>query len=85
VGRGDVGSRDVGSRDKDTASAALRWQLGSDLAVLDQLSEPECAELVEMISEVRATQRAALDKALAEVVGKLPRLARGPARRIMFG
>jgi hypothetical protein len=68
-----------------TAGAALREQLGADLAVLDELSESECAELLEMIARVRATQRKALDTSIAEVLGKLPRLIRGPARKIMFG
>jgi hypothetical protein len=67
------------------AGAALREQLGADLAVLDELSEPECAELLDMIARVRATQRKALDSSIAEVLGKLPRLIRGPARGIMFG
>jgi hypothetical protein len=67
------------------ASSKLRRQLGSDLDVLDQLTEPECFELLGLIDDVRATQKAALDAAIGEVLAKLPRLARIPARRIMFG
>ena len=67
------------------AGAALREQLGADLAVLDELSEPECAELLDLIERVRVTQRKALDTSIAEVLNKLPRLVRGPARKIMFG
>jgi hypothetical protein len=72
------------SRDSD-ASSALRRQLGSDLDVLDQLTEPESTELLGLIDDVRAAQKVALDAALGEVLGKLPRLVRLPARKIMFG
>jgi hypothetical protein len=72
------------SRDSD-ASSALRRQLGSDLDVLDQLTEPESTELLGLIDDARAAQKAALDAALGEVLGKLPRLVRVPARKIMFG
>lgn len=70
---------------KRDASSALRRQLGSDLDVLDQLTEPESAELLGLIDDVRAAQKVALDAALGEVLGKLPRLVRLPARKIMFG
>ena len=70
---------------KGDASSALRRQLGSDLDVLDQLTEPECAELLGLIDDARAAQKVALDAALGEVLGKLPRLVRLPARKIMFG
>lgn len=71
--------------DRSDARAALRRQLGADLTVLDELSEAECAELLEMIAEVRETQRQALDRSLNQVLGNLPRLVRGPARKILFG
>jgi hypothetical protein len=74
----------VANRKRD-ASSALRRQLGSDLDVLDQLTEPESAELLGLIDDVRAAQKVALDAALGEVLGKLPRLVRLPARKIMFG
>lgn len=53
--------------------------------MLDLLGESECAELLELIDDARVTQKLALDRALDEVLGKLPRLVRGPARKIMFG
>jgi hypothetical protein len=74
----------VGNRNSEAASV-LRRQLGADLAVLDQLTEAECAELLQMISEVRAAQREALNKSLGKLIDKLPRLVRVPARKIMFG
>jgi hypothetical protein len=67
------------------APSALRRQLGSDLDVIDQLTESECAELLGLIDDARAAQKVALDTALGEVLGKLPRLVRVPARKIMFG
>ena len=70
---------------KGDASAALRRQLGADLEVLGQLTEPECAELLTMIEDVRSAQRQALDASLGDVLGKLPRLVRAPARKIIFG
>lgn len=74
----------MGNRNSQAASV-LRRQLGADLAVLDQLTEAECAELLQIISEVRAAQREALHKSLGKVIDKLPRLVRVPARKIMFG
>jgi hypothetical protein len=75
---------DVRDRNVD-AKTALREQLGPDLAVLDLLTEQESAELQVLIDDARATQRKALDASISEVLGRLPRLARGPARKIMFG
>jgi hypothetical protein len=67
------------------AGGNLRTELGDDLEVIDQLTDDECAELMAMIDAARRTQRAALDTSITEVLGHLPRLARLPARKIMFG
>lgn len=67
------------------ARTALRTRLGDDLDALALLSEQESAELLGLIDNARAVQRKALDASISEVLGRLPRLARGPARRIMFG
>lgn len=67
------------------AGAALRRRLGPDLTVLDELDELESAELLALIDEARVSQKAALDRSLDEVLGMLPRLVRGTARKIMFG
>ncbi|HWN36497.1 MAG TPA: hypothetical protein VNP03_27350 [Pseudonocardia sp.] len=70
---------------KVDARTALRQRLGDDVDALALLSEQESAELLGLIDEARAVQRKALDASIGEVLGRLPRLARGPARRIMFG
>jgi len=57
------------------ASSALRRQLGSDLEVLDQLTEPECTELLGLIDDARAAQKSALD-----AVGTCLRRCWRPAR-----
>lgn len=70
---------------KVDARTALRQRLGDDVGALAMLSEQESAELLGLIDDARAVQRKALDASITEVLGRLPRLARGPARRIMFG
>jgi hypothetical protein len=70
---------------KADARTALRKRLGDDVDALALLSEQESAELLGLIDNARAVQREALDASISEVLGRLPRLARGPARRIMFG
>ncbi|HEY2204371.1 MAG TPA: hypothetical protein VGH99_07840 [Pseudonocardia sp.] len=65
--------------------AALRAELGDDLDVLDQLSPAESSALLDMIQQAREDQRRALDAALSDVLRYLPRLVRGPARKILFG
>lgn len=67
------------------ALASLRERLGPDLAVLDELSPDEAAELLELIAAARDTQQAALDEAVEAALGHLPKLVRGTARRILFG
>ncbi|HEX4252343.1 MAG TPA: hypothetical protein VH008_31075 [Pseudonocardia sp.] len=70
---------------KADARTALRQRLGDDLDALALLSEQESAEMLGLIENASAEQRKALDASIGEVLGRLPRLARGPARRIMFG
>lgn len=67
------------------AIRGLRAELGDDLAVLDELTDDECAELLSMVRTAKVDQRKALDDALNEVLRYLPRLVRGPARKILFG
>ncbi|HEY1968029.1 MAG TPA: hypothetical protein VGH89_08790 [Pseudonocardia sp.] len=66
-------------------TAELRAELGKDLDVLDSLTQDEQAELLEMVRQARAGQHQALDGALNQVLKHLPRLVRGPARKILFG
>jgi hypothetical protein len=67
------------------STAELRAELGDNLDVLDSMSPDERAELLEMVRQARTGQRQALDAALNEVLKNLPRLVRGPARKILFG
>ncbi|HZZ49328.1 MAG TPA: hypothetical protein VFE65_20780 [Pseudonocardia sp.] len=67
------------------AIRGLRAELGDDLAVLDELTDDECAELLSMVRTAKVDQRKAIDDALNEVLRYLPRLVRGPARKILFG
>lgn len=62
----------------------LRRELG-ELDVLGQLDEDEAGELLGMFRAARRTQNKALDGAIDEVLGHLPRLVRMPARKIVFG
>jgi hypothetical protein len=76
----------VSAADRETeATRALRAELGGDLAVLDELTPDECAELLAMVRTAKVDQRKAIDDALNEVLRYLPRLVRGPARKILFG
>jgi hypothetical protein len=76
----------MSATDRDTeAIRGLRAELGDDLEVLDTLTSDECAELLSMVRAAKVDQRKAIDDALTEVLGYLPRLVRGPARKILFG
>jgi hypothetical protein len=76
----------VSGTDRGTdAIRGLRAELGDDLAVLDELTDDECAELLSMVRTAKVDQRKAIDDALNEVLRYLPRLVRGPARKILFG
>ena len=66
------------------SASELRAELG-DLDVLAELSEDEAADLLAMIRTARTTQNKALDDAVNEVLRYLPKLVRGPARKIVFG
>jgi hypothetical protein len=66
------------------SASELHAELG-DLDVLAELSEEESAGLLAMIRTARRTQNKALDDAIGEVLHHLPRLVRGPARKIVFG
>ena len=66
------------------SSHDLRSELG-DLDVLAELSDDEAAELVTMIRATRRSQNKALDAAINDVLRHLPRLVRGPAKKIVFG
>lgn len=65
--------------------AELREKLGPDLAVVEELTDQESGELLELIDQARREETRALGEALDEALGHLPRLLRGTARAIVFG
>lgn len=68
-----------------TANADLRRVLGEDLEVVSLLSEAESSELLDLFEDARRRQQESLDASLDVVLGHLPRLLRGSARKILFG
>ena len=67
------------------AAADLQSELDQTVDALKLLTAVETAELHGMFTRARADQRQALDAAMAEVLGHLPRLIRAPARKILLG
>ena len=63
----------------------LRRALRSDDAVLDELTDAESAQLYELLQHARRRQQTSLDESIDVALRYLPRLARGPARKILFG
>jgi hypothetical protein len=72
------GSRVAG--DKKELSA----QLGG-AAIVGELTDAECAELVSMIAAVRRSRMKAMFSAIDQALNHLPRLLRGPAKKILLG
>lgn len=64
--------------------AALRRELGEDLAALAALSEDECEQLLGLIRRAKSNQQRDLSAAIASTLDHLPRLLRIPARKILF-
>lgn len=68
---------------KDAAIQALRQQLGgSPPAGLSALSEEQLRDLAAAIADARHRQAAALEEAGARALGRIPRLLRGPVRKL---
>ncbi len=63
---------------------ALKDALGDDLAVLDELTDAEAAELLEMYDAAREEATTDLLASLDESLRHVPRLIRGPVRMILF-
>ncbi|HET7689627.1 MAG TPA: hypothetical protein VFK41_04575 [Nocardioidaceae bacterium] len=63
---------------------ALSDQL-SGCAVVQQLTEDEAAELLAMVKAVRRSRLKAMFSSIEEALGHLPRVLRGPARKILLG
>jgi hypothetical protein len=70
-----------------SARKALEEQLGAKVpkGLAAALSDDELARLADAVRQAREVQARELDKALEDALGHIPRLARGPIRRIVFG
>ena len=64
--------------------AALRDELAG-CPVVDQLTEAEAAELRAMVRAVRRSRLKAMFSSIEEALGHLPRVLRGPAKKILLG
>ena len=67
-----------------TDQADLRKRL-NNAGVVDELSEAECTQLLAMIETVRRSRLKAMLGAIDEALDHLPRLVRGPAKKILLG
>lgn len=65
----------------DKLRGALGGEPPTELASLDKASQRELGAL---IADSRARQQKQLQKALENALGYLPRLLRGPVRRVLF-
>jgi hypothetical protein len=52
---------------------------------LAPLTEQEVDRLLELVDTARRSQRVTLHSGLENTIDELPRLVRGPARKIVFG
>ena len=64
--------------------AALSSML-CEVAVVNDLTEAECTELLAQIATVRKSRMKAMFSAIDESLNHLPRLLRGPAKKILLG
>lgn len=67
------------------SSTQLASILGAEHINLDQLLAKEADDLLAAIERAQAMQDAELRAGLEQVVSHLPRVIRGPARKIVFG
>jgi len=66
----------------DDAASELRRQLG-DVKILDGLSAANSRKLLALMTDARAHQQAALEKALEGALSHIPMLLRGPVRKVL--
>lgn len=64
--------------------ADLKTALGPDLAVIDELTDAEAAELLELYAAAREDAMTDLVDALDESLQLVPRLLRAPVKAILF-
>lgn len=71
---------------KDAATRAVTKQLGDQPPKgLGALSEEELRDLASAIAEARHRQAAALEQAGERALSRIPRLLRGPVRKVAGG
>ncbi len=68
----------------DEAKVELERELGGELAVLELLTDSECAELLTMFKQARSDEKDALNNAIDSSLSALPWPIRVPAKKIMF-
>ncbi|MQY21146.1 hypothetical protein [Nocardia macrotermitis] len=68
-----------------SARTDLAAELDGHVAALDMLSEQEAADLLSLFRNARQVETAALNSAIDDMVGVLPKPFRGVTKRIMFG
>ena len=59
--------------------------MSDPLAAAADLPDEDRERLAEMVERARHLRRQQLDDSMDEALGALPRLLRGPAKRIMLG
>jgi hypothetical protein len=69
----------------DTAKADLKRELGDGLPVLDELSDADAADILELFQAARKTEQKQLMAAIDETIDALPWMFRGTARKIIVG
>ncbi|MCE5291465.1 MAG: hypothetical protein LLG14_19805 [Nocardiaceae bacterium] len=66
------------------AKAELEHELGASIALVDQLDPTEADDLLGLFRIAMKDEAVALHHAVDETINGLPRLFRGPARKIVF-
>jgi hypothetical protein len=66
------------------ARTELHHELGASTALIDQLDPTEANDLLGLFRVAMADEAVALHHAVDETINGLPRLFRGPARKIVF-
>lgn len=66
------------------AKAELERELGASIALIDRLEPREAEDLLRLFRTAMTAEAEALHHAVDNTINGLPRLFRGPARKIVF-
>ena len=66
------------------AKAELERELGTSIALIDRLDPNEAADLLRLFRTAMEEEAVELHHAVDDTINGLPRLFRGPARKIVF-